>query len=89
MIPISFLNNDQARISFAVIGIFLILGSSATSVYVSYYDQQRNNTNLLTSDQQHIETLLSSVRIDLSQIINQAGVDASQYISSHPVINPG
>lgn len=89
MTPISFLNNDQARISFAVIGIFLILGSSATSVYVSYYDQQRNSTNLLTSDQQHIETLLSSVRIDLSQLINQAGVDALQYISSHPVIKPG
>jgi len=39
-------------------------------------------------NQQQIETLLAKTRIDLTQIINQAGINALQYIGSHPVIIP-
>lgn len=79
-------NDDAARISFAVLGIFLILGSSVTSVYVSMNDQLSFEEHTWNKDQQHIEKLLSLVRTDVEQIINTAGISALQYISSHPII---
>lgn len=80
-------NNDSARVSFAVLGIFLILGSSVTSVYVSMYDQKYREDQTYENNQQHVETLLAAARLDLSQILNIAGINALQYISSHPIIS--
>jgi len=82
------LKDDLARVSFAVIGIFLILGSSVTSVYISMYDKQRNERNTWNTDQNHVETLLAKARVDLAQVLNTAGVNALQYIGNHPVIIP-
>lgn len=80
------LTNDTARISFAIIGIFLILGSSATSVYIQLNIQEREDDVTWNADQDQIESLLSMARIDLTQIVNQAGTNALQYIGNHPVI---
>ncbi len=82
------LKDDLARVSFAVIGIFLILGSSVTSVYIGMYEQQGNEKNTWNTDQNNVETLLAKARVDLAQVLNGAGVNALQYIGNHPVIIP-
>jgi hypothetical protein len=82
------LKNNTARVSFAVLGIFLILGSSATSVYIGMYSHQHNEKFTWDTTQQQVELLLATVRDDIARIINNAGINALQYISSHPVISP-
>ncbi len=79
------LKNETARVSFAVLGIFLILGSSATTVYIQMYDNQSFEIHNWKNDQESIEKLIARARLDLSQLINIIGINALQYISSHPI----
>ncbi|MBS3777722.1 MAG: hypothetical protein KGY50_00335 [Candidatus Thermoplasmatota archaeon] len=81
-----FWKNNSARVSFAVLGIFLILGSSATSVYIGMYQNNFDEKDTLDTNQQQIKSILSMVRTDFAQIINGAGINALQYISSHPIV---
>ncbi len=83
-----FKKDESARVSFAVIGVFLILGSSVTSVYISMYDNKSFDHITWKNNQQHIQNIIGTIRTDLSQIINTAGITALQYISSHPIILP-
>ena len=83
---LNFLINNKARVSFAVLGIFLIIGSSATTVYIGMYDEQSFERNTWNNQQEIIEGLCSNARLDLAQLINNIGINALQYISSHPII---
>ena len=80
-----FLKNNGARVSFAVLGIFLIIGSSATTVYIRMYDEQIFEKNTWDNQQELIERILATARLDLTQLINVIGINALQYISSHPI----
>ena len=50
-----FLHDDHARIPFSVIGVFLILGSSFTTVYISQLEMQKASEIAGTIDFNEIE----------------------------------
>jgi len=81
----NFLKNDHARIPFSVIGIFLILGSSFTSVYVTNLETQKANEISKTIDFNEIESFLRLAEADLAAAINFAGMKGLKEIGEKPV----
>lgn len=84
----SFLKDDRARIPFSVIGIFLILGSSFTTVYVTQLEMQKASEISSTLDFNEIENLLRYAEADLATALNIAGMKGLKEIGKKPVIQP-
>ena len=82
----SFLSNDFARIPFSVIGVFLILGSSFTTIYVTQLEQENASEISSTLDFNQVDYLVRYVESDLARSLNYAGCKAFQKIGENPVI---
>ncbi|MCK4819831.1 hypothetical protein KA005_28965, partial [bacterium] len=80
-----FLSDEYARIPFSVIGVFLILGSSFTTVYITKLEQEKSLEISSTLDFNEVEHLISYVEADISRGLNYAGMQALKYIGKHPV----
>ncbi len=83
-----FLSNKNARIPFSVIGIFLILGSTMTTVYVAKLETDKSIEIADTIDFNEIETLLRRAEADMSTALNIAGLKGLREIGEKPVIEP-
>ncbi len=80
--------DKSARLPFAVAGVFLLIGSSITSiVMISLENKEAKNVSISMSSGE-IEKLISSLKNDLAISLNYAGMHAMKYIGSHPVIEP-
>ncbi len=77
--------NTQARIPFSIIGVFLILGSSFTAVYITKLEQDTSHELASTLDITKAEQLLRYVEADIARMINYAGMHALKYVGEHPV----
>ncbi len=84
---ISFLKDDRARIPFSVIGIFLILGSSFTSVYVTKLERDKAEELSSTIDFNEVENLLRFAEADMSTALNIAGLKAIKILGEKPIID--
>lgn len=82
----SFWKNSDARIPFAILGIFLLLGSSWTTVY--YLNLKTKNAYEISQliDTNELELLLHYAEADISTALNMAGVKALKNIGENPVI---
>jgi len=83
-----FLKDDNARIPFAVIGIFLLLGSSFTTVYVAKLEQDKSFEITSTIDFNGVENLIHFAEADIATAINLAGTKALKSLGEEPVIIP-
>ncbi len=81
-----FLSDQHARIPFSVIGIFLLLGSSVTSVYISRLELEKSREITSSLEVNAIEDLLYCFESDLSNALNLAGLKAVKEVGKHPVI---
>jgi hypothetical protein len=81
-----FLSDECARIPFSVIGIFLLLGSSVTTVYILRLEQERSSELARSLDFNDIEQLLRSAEADCATALNTAGMKALQAVGKNPVI---
>ncbi len=81
-----FLSNDHARIPFSVIGVFLIIGSSFTTIYVTQLEQENSLEISSTLDFNQVDYLIRYVEADLARSLNYAGCKAFQKIGKNPVI---
>ncbi len=81
-----FLQDRHARIPFSVIGIFLILGSSLTAVYITRLDLQKSYEIARSLEFNDIDYLLSSFEADIQTALNIAGTKALAEIGKNPVI---
>ncbi len=86
MIRRKFLSDQRARIPFSVIGVFLLLGSSLTAVYISRLELEKSKEIARSLDVREIEYLLYSFEADLTNALNLAGMKALKEIGKHPVI---
>jgi hypothetical protein len=86
MIQRRFFSDQHARIPFSIIGIFLLLGSSLTTVYISRLELEKSEEITRSLDIQEIEDLLNSFEADLTNALNLAGMKATKEIGKHPVI---
>lgn len=83
-----FFSSIDARVPFAVVGIFLLIVSSFTSAVVM--SLERNTLESLASDisvdSESVNLLLKSFDLQLSQVIDTAGMKAMAEVGSSPVI---
>jgi len=82
----NFLKDERARIPFSVIGIFLILGSSFTTVYVTKLETDKTEELASTIDFNEIENLIRLAEADMSTALNIAGMKGIKVLGGKPII---
>jgi hypothetical protein len=80
--------DSTARIPFSLFGIFLLLGSSLTTVFLYDQGMQQRNNQIVSFDYQQVEQLVSEVESDISSLINHISLEKLYDIGLHPVILP-
>ena len=80
-----FLKDDHARIPFSIIGIFLILGSSFTTVYVTKLETEKVEEISNTIDFDEVENLLRYAEADIATALNTAALKGLKMIGETPV----
>jgi len=86
--PQNLWNDTSARIPFSLFGIFILLGSSITTVFL--YDQgvkERDDQIQIIGDQQ-VEHLISEVEADISSMLNHISLTQLYTIGLNPVVIP-
>jgi hypothetical protein len=78
--------DEHARIPFSIIGVFIILGSSITTVYISRLELQKSQEIARSLDLNEVENLLYYFEADLTTALNMAGMKAFKEIGKNPVI---
>ena len=81
-----FIIDINARIPFSIIGVFLIIGSSFTTVYVTNLEEE-NSLNISSSlDYNHLDYLFRNVESDLARSLNYAACKSFNEIGSNPIV---
>jgi len=83
-----FFEDERARIPFSVIGVFLVLGSSFTAVYVTKLETEKAEGISQTIDFNEIENFLRLAEVDMATALNLAGLKGLKKIGEKPVIEP-
>jgi hypothetical protein len=84
---LKFLKDEKARVPFTVIGVFLILGSSLTTVYISNLENQKSLEIAGSVDSSEIENLLRRAEADMKTALNIAGLKGLKLIGEKPVVD--
>ncbi len=84
----SILHNTDAYIPFAVIGIFIVLAATFTSVYLVKMDSEIAETIYTTEKKDPRQTSVNLAAADLARCLNYAGIEALEWQGEHPVIQP-
>ena len=82
----SLIHDTSARIPFSILGIFILLSSSLTTVYISDFDIQNTDQYIPTLQESDIEQLLYSADADIASMMNTVGVKSLQSIGKSPVM---
>ena len=81
-----FLKDERARIPFSVIGIFLILGSSFTTAYVTKLESDKTEELASTIDFNEVDNLIRFAEADMSTALNIAGLKSIKVLGERPII---
>ena len=84
----SFLNDTNARIPFSILGIFLLISSSLTSVYLSEVDKVHTDYYISSIQESDFEQLLYCAEADIASMMNTVGTKTLQSIGKNPIIQP-
>jgi len=80
--------NTSARIPFSLFGIFLILGSTVTTVLLFDTSIQQRDAQITNVSYQDVDHLCSQLETDLSVLLNHISVNALHDIGLSPVVVP-
>lgn len=83
-----FIRDDQARVPFAVIGVFLILISTFISIYLTRMDLEAATASVETLDVSDADYALAFTEADLTNSLNSAGMRALKIAGNTPVMVP-
>ncbi|MCC4771208.1 hypothetical protein FXV91_13860 [Methanosarcina sp. DH2] len=83
-----FFQDTSAYIPYAVIGIFIVLAATFTSVYLLKMDSEVAETIYTTEKSDPRQTAINLAVYDLSRCLNYAGMEALEWQGEHPVILP-
>lgn len=84
----SFWKDENARVPFAVIGIFLILISTVVSINLNRLDVKMAKTMSSNIDITASDNAIQYAKSDLARAINYAGMKAMKTMGRTPVIDP-
>ncbi|AKB69157.1 DUF7286 family protein [Methanosarcina mazei] len=80
--------DTSAYIPYAVIGIFIVLIATFTSVYLLKMDSEVAETIYTTEKSDPRQEAINLAASDLSRCLNYAGMEALEWQGEHPVILP-
>lgn len=80
--------DTSAYIPYAVIGIFIVLIATFTSVYLMKMDSEVAETIYTTEKSDPRQTAINLAASDLDRCLNYAGIEALEWQGEHPVILP-
>ena len=83
-----FIQDTCAYIPYAVIGIFILLAATFTSVYLLKIDSEVAETIYTTENNNPKESAINLASLDLARCLNYAGMEALEWQGEHPVILP-
>ena len=83
-----FFQDTRAYIPYAIIGIFIVLAATFTSVYLLKMDSEVAETIYTTEKNDPRQTAISLAASDLARCLNYAGTEALEWQGEHPVILP-
>jgi len=83
-----FFQDTSAYIPYAIIGIFIVLAATFTSVYLLKMDSEVAETIYTTEKSDSRQTAISLAASDLARCLNYAGTEALEWQGEHPVILP-
>ncbi|HOW15749.1 hypothetical protein, partial [Methanosarcina sp.] len=83
-----FFQDTSAYIPYAVIGIFIVLFATFTSVYLMKMDSEVAETIYTTEKSDPRQTVINLASSDLARCLNYAGMEALEWQGEHPVIIP-
>ena len=84
----SFIKNSDAYIPYSVIGIFIVLAATFTSVYLLKMDSEVAETIYTTEKSDPRQTAINVAASDLARCLNYAGMEALEWHGENPVIIP-
>ena len=83
-----FIRNTDAYIPYSVIGIFIVLAATFTSVYLLKMDSEVAETIYTTEKSDPRQTAIDLAASDLARCLNYAGMEALEWHGENPVIIP-
>lgn len=83
-----FITDDWARIPFSIIGVFLLIGSSFTTIYISQLEESKAEEISWTIETNEVENLIHYVEADLARILNYVACVSLDEIGRTPVVTP-
>ena len=83
-----FIEDSCAYIPYAVIGIFILLAATFTSVYLMKIDSEVAETIYTTENNDPRQDAIKLASFDLARCLNYAGMEALEWQGEHPVILP-
>ncbi|RXA19341.1 hypothetical protein EQO05_09460 [Methanosarcina sp. MSH10X1] len=83
-----FIEDTCAYIPYAVIGIFILLIATFTSVYLLKIDSEVAETIYTTGNIDPEKSAINLASFDLARCLNYAGMEALEWQGEHPVILP-
>ncbi|MGB9941239.1 MAG: hypothetical protein ACPK8D_15645, partial [Methanosarcina sp.] len=83
-----FIEDTCAYIPYAVIGIFILLTATFTSVYLLKIDSEIAETIYTTENTDPRQSAINLASFDLARCLNYAGMEALEWQGEHPVILP-
>lgn len=83
-----FFKDTRAYIPYSIIGIFIVLAATFTSVYLLKMDSEVAETIYTTEKSNPRKTAISLAASDLARCLNYAGMEALEWQGEHPVILP-
>ena len=84
----NFILNSDAYIPYSVIGIFIVLAATFTSVYLLKMDSEVAETIYTTEKSDPRQTAINVAASDLARCLNYAGMEALEWQGENPVIIP-
>lgn len=84
----SFIEDSCAYIPYTVIGIFILLAATFTSVYLLKIDNEVAETIYTTENSDPRQDAINLASFDLARCLNYAGMEALEWQGEHPVILP-
>ena len=84
----SFLNDEHGRVPLVVIGVFLVLTATLTSITLLRMDVNIAKAMTVRGEISAPDTALTYAKADLARAINYAGMDALKQLGQMPVIIP-
>ncbi len=82
------LKDKKGRVPFALLGIFLMIGSSITSTVIVNIENKMAGEVYESVGVQEISSMISFMQADLSMALNYAAMKAMDYVGKHPVTKP-